>query len=112
MFTHEQRHKNDIGAGKPNGSERFARVEQYREKTVDALHTGADAARVVARRTSRAVRRTGARLDDAADYIQSYDVSRAPSDMGRWLQRHPVPILAVTAVAGFLLARSLRRSRG
>lgn len=106
MFTHE---KNDTAVGKPNGSERFAKVEQYREKTVDALHTGADAARVMARRTSRAVRRTGARLDDAADYIENYDMSRAPSDMGRWLQRHPGPILAMTAVAGFFLARSLRR---
>jgi uncharacterized protein (DUF2384 family) len=111
MFTYERRQKNDTASvGKPNGSERLAMVAQYREKTVDALHSGADTARMMARRASKAVRRTGDRLDHAADYIESYDVSRAPSDMGRWLQRHPVPILAVTAVAGFFLARSLRRS--
>ena len=111
MFTHEQRHKSDgvQTAGKPNGSERYARVQQYREKTVDALHTGADAARVMAKRTSKAVRRTGARLDDAADYIENYDVSRAPRDMGGWMRRHPASILAVSAVAGFFLARALKR---
>jgi hypothetical protein len=111
MITHEQRQKDDaaLRVGKPNGAERVETVEQYREKTVDALHTGADAARVVARRASKAVRRTGDRLDDAADYIENYDVARAPSDMGRWLKNHPAPILAAAAVAGFFLARSMRR---
>lgn len=113
MFTRERRQKNDSDTapsiGKANGSETLPKVEQYRDRTVDALHNGADAARVMARRTSKAVRQTGARLDDAADYIERYDVSRAPSDMGRWLQRHPGPILAVAAVAGFFLARSVRR---
>lgn len=113
MFTHERQQKNDAeqSTGKPDGSERLAKVEQYREKTVDALHTGADAARGMARRASKAVRRTGNRLDDAADYIENYDVSRAPSDMGRWLQKHPGPILAAAAVAGFFFARSLTRRR-
>lgn len=112
MLTHEEQQKHDDtepSMGKPNGVERLPKVEQYRDRTVDALHSGADSARVMARRTSKAVRRTGAKLDDAADYIERYDVSRAPSDMGRWLQRHPGPILAMTAVAGFFLARSLRR---
>jgi hypothetical protein len=110
MLTHEQKQKQDevLPGFRPNGAERLAKVEQYREKTVDALHSGADTARVMARRASKAVRRTGDRLDDAADYIENYDVSRAPSDMGRWLKNHPGPILAAAAVAGFFFARSLR----
>ena len=111
MLSYEPKQRDAAAAplDKPNGAERLAKVEEYREKTVDALHTGADAARIMARRASKAVRRTGDRLDDAADYIESYDVSRAPSDMGRWLKNHPVPILAAAAVAGFFFARSLRR---
>ncbi len=108
MLTYENKQNEDatVPIGKPNGAER---VEQYREKTVDALHTGADTARVMARRASKVVRRTGDKLDDAADYVESYDVSQAPSDMGRWLKNHPGPILAAAAVAGFFFARSLRR---
>lgn len=111
MLTHEREQKHDkiLPEFRPNGAEGRAKVEHYREKTVDALHTSADAARVMARRASKAVRRTGDKLDDAADYVENYDVSRAPSDMGRWLKNHPGPILATAAVAGFFLARSLRR---
>jgi len=111
MLSDEKQQKDDAAApvGVPNGAERLARVEEYRDKTVDALHTGADTARVMARRASKAVRRTGDKLDDAADYVENYDVSRAPSDMGRWLKNHPGPILAAAAVVGFFLARSLRR---
>jgi hypothetical protein len=108
MLTYQQKQKHDevLPEFRPNGT---AKVEHYREKAVDALHTGADTARVMARRASKAVRRTGDKLDDAADYIESYDVSRAPRDVGRWLKSHPVPILAAAAVAGFFIARSLRR---
>lgn len=92
----------------PDGSSE--RIEQYRDKTADALHSGADTARRMAPRANDAVRRTGEKLDDAADYIENYDVSRAPRDMGRWLKNHPGPtMLAAAAVAGFFFARSLRR---
>lgn len=105
-FEQEQTEEAAPLMNKPNGVQR---VEQYREKTVDALHTGADTARVMARRASKAVRHTGNKLDDAADYVENYDVSQAPSDMGRWLKNHPGPILAAAAVVGFFFARSLKR---
>lgn len=111
MLTNQPKQKQDelLPEYRPNGAERLAKVEHYREKTVDALHAGADTARIMARRAGKAVRRTGDKLDDAADYIENYDVARAPSDMGRWLKNHPGPILAAAAVVGFFFARSLRR---
>lgn len=111
MLTYEQKQKQDevLPKFRPNSTDK---VEHYREKTVDALHTGADTARVMAGRASQAARRTGDKLDDAADCIENYDVSRAPGDVGRWLKTHPVPILAAAAVVGFFLARSLRRAKG
>lgn len=108
MFTYERK-KNGaaiLPISKQNGAER---VEQYRVKTVDALHHSADAARIMAKRASKAVRRTGDKLDYAADYVENYDISQAPRDLTAWVKKHPTPFLAVAAVAGFWFARSMRR---
>jgi hypothetical protein len=107
MFTYQRKsHATILPIAKPNGAER---VEQYREKTVDALHQGADAARVMAKRASKAVRRTGDKLDHAADYVENYDISQAPRDLTAWVKKHPTPFLALAAVGGFWFARSMRK---
>lgn len=93
---------------KPNGVP-HPKVEDIREKTVDALHDGADAARVLGQRGKKIGRKAGQGLDSAAEFVDGYDVSRATSDVGSWMKKHPLPIMAAAAAVGFWFSRSLRR---
>jgi len=50
------------------------------------------------------------RVDSMADYLESFDSRRFIGDIGAVVKRNPLPSLAIVAVAGFFIGRSLRRS--
>ena len=92
----------------------LATAEDYRSKTADALHRGADKAREFSSRTSsddaaRLSRRTGEGLDDAADYMERHNLRQIAADCTSWMRQNPGASLAVAMVAGVIVGRALRR---
>ena len=50
------------------------------------------------------------RVDSMADYLESRDSRQFIGDIGAVVKRNPLPSVAIAALAGFLIGRSLRRS--
>jgi hypothetical protein len=73
------------------------------EDTASALHEKGDAAASVAHRTANSLKAT-------ADYIRENDVKSMFNDLGSVVRRYPAQSLVAAGVAGFLIARALRRS--
>jgi len=91
-----------------------ATAEEYRQKTADALHSGAEKARDYSRRASsdrvtRLSRRTGEELENAADYIEHHSLRQISADCAVWMKRNPGTSLAVVLFCGLIVGRALRR---
>jgi ElaB/YqjD/DUF883 family membrane-anchored ribosome-binding protein len=82
-------------------------------QTAAKLHSGGDqltgAAHTVADQLSGVAHSTADKLEAAADYIRATDLKAIGEDLKDIVKRHPGPALAVAAVLGFVVARSLRR---
>jgi ElaB/YqjD/DUF883 family membrane-anchored ribosome-binding protein len=95
-------------------------IDESRKSTAGALddaaarlHSGADQfpgiAQSAADQISGVAHKTADKLEAAADYIRGTDLKAMGEDLKHVVKRHPGPSLAVAAVLGFLVARSLRR---
>ena len=77
------------------------------------LHSGADRfpgiAHSAADQISGVAHKTADKLEVAADYVRETDLKAMGEDLKHVVKRHPGPALAVAAVLGFIVARSLRR---
>jgi hypothetical protein len=83
------------------------------DQTAAKLHSGGDqlsgAAHTAADQLSGVAHRTADKLQAAAEYIRETDLKGMGEDLKDIVKRYPGPALAVAAVLGFLVARSLRR---
>jgi hypothetical protein len=83
------------------------------DQTAAKLHSGVEqlsgAAHTAADQISGVAHRTADKLEAAADYVRETDLKRMGEDLKNVVKRYPGPSLAVAAVLGFLVARSLRR---
>jgi ElaB/YqjD/DUF883 family membrane-anchored ribosome-binding protein len=70
--------------------------------TASSLHSGAD-------QISNFAHSAAERIEHTADYIRETDLDRLYSEVKRNVRRHPGRSLAIAAVAGFVLARVVRR---
>lgn len=91
-----------------------ATAEDYRERTADALHRGAQSARRYSGRASsdratRLSRRTGEELEHAADYVEHHTIRQIASDCRAWMRQNPGTSLAAALVCGVIVSRALRR---
>jgi ElaB/YqjD/DUF883 family membrane-anchored ribosome-binding protein len=95
-------------------------IDESRKTTAGALneaaarlHSGADRfpgiAHSAADQISGVAHKTADKLEVAADYVRETDLKAMGEDLKHVVKRHPGPALAVAAVLGFLVARSLRR---
>ena len=73
------------------------------DQTASTLHEKGDKAATVAHRTADKIQAT-------ADYIRGHDLKDMADDVGSLVRRYPGPSLAAAVVAGFLLARAIRRN--
>ncbi len=73
------------------------------DQTASALHQNSDKAATVAHRAADKIQAT-------ADYIRENDIKAMMDDVGGLVKRYPGQSLAAAAVAGFLVARALRRN--
>lgn len=73
------------------------------DQTASVLHEQSDKAATVAHRTADKIQAT-------ADYIRQHDLKAMTDDVGSLVRRYPAQSLAAAAVAGFLVARALRRN--
>lgn len=77
------------------------------------LHSGGDQfpgkVQSAADQISGVAHKTADKLEAAADYLRGTDLKGMGEDLKHVVKRHPGPSLAVAAVLGFLVARSLRR---
>jgi hypothetical protein len=77
------------------------------------LHSGGEqlsgVARTAADQFSGAAHVAADKLHAAADYVHETDLKAMGEDLKDVVKRYPGPALAVAAVLGFLVARSLRR---
>jgi len=73
------------------------------DQTASTLHEKSDKAATMAHRAADKIQAT-------ADYIRENDLKAMADDVGSLVKRYPGQSLAAAAVAGFLLARALRRS--
>lgn len=73
------------------------------DRTASSLHSGGD-------QLSGAAHTAADKLQATADYIRQTDLKGMADDVQILVKRYPGPALAIAAVAGFLVARSLRRS--
>ncbi|NOT25660.1 MAG: hypothetical protein HOP16_06105 [Acidobacteria bacterium] len=78
------------------------------ETAASAIHRGADDLPGGDRVRSFA-RATADRLSTSADYVRRNDTRRMMSDVKTLVTSHPGPALVVSAMLGFLVARSLSR---
>lgn len=82
-------------------------------QTAAKLHSSSEhltaAAHSAAGQISGVAHKTADKLEAAADYIRATDLKAMGEDVKDIVKRHPGPALAVAAVLGFLVARSLRR---
>lgn len=76
------------------------------ETAASAIHRGADDLPGGDRVRSFA-RATADRLSTSADYVRRNDTRRMMSDVKTLVTSHPGPALVVSAMLGFLVARSL-----
>ncbi len=90
------------------------RAEETTGRTSDALEA-------TARQVERAGRRMGDRvatvadkaasaLGSTAEYVREFDARDAMDEMKDIAKRHPVAVLALAVVAGFLVGRSASRT--
>jgi hypothetical protein len=85
------------------------------ENTTSKTHHIQDgASRVVDKVADMIEDRTGAHeaadtVRSAAEYLREGDLRTLTSDLGRMARQHPGATLAIVALAGFLVARSLSR---
>jgi ElaB/YqjD/DUF883 family membrane-anchored ribosome-binding protein len=73
------------------------------DQTASALHDKSDKAATVAHRAADKIQAT-------ADYIREHDLKAMTDDVGTLIRRYPAQSLAAAAVAGFLVARAIRRN--
>lgn len=73
------------------------------DQTASALHQNSDKAVTVAHRAADKIQAT-------ADYIREHDLKAMTEDVTEVVRRYPTQALAIAAVAGFLVARAMRRS--
>ncbi|MGB7435099.1 MAG: hypothetical protein WBR26_20265 [Candidatus Acidiferrum sp.] len=85
------------------------KLESSRQSTVGALEWTASSLHSGAEQISNLGHSAAEQLEHTADYFRETDLERIFSDVGETVKRHPGKSIAVAAVAGFLLARGLRR---
>jgi len=85
------------------------RLESSRQSTVGALEWTAASLHSGADQISNLAHSTAERIEHTADYVRETDFDRIYSDLEKTVRRYPGRSLAVAAVAGFVLARGLRR---
>jgi ElaB/YqjD/DUF883 family membrane-anchored ribosome-binding protein len=73
------------------------------DQTASTLHEKGDKAATVAHRTADKIQAT-------ADYIREHDLEAMADDVGSLVRRYPGQSLAAAAIAGFVLARLMRRN--
>lgn len=73
------------------------------DETASALHEKSDKA-------ANAAHRTADKIQATADYIREHDLKAMTDDVGSLVRRYPAQSLAAAAIAGFLIARGLRRN--
>ena len=73
------------------------------DQTASALHEKSDKAATVAHRAADKIQAT-------ADYIRENNLKAMVGDVGGLVKRYPGQSLAAAAIAGFLVARALRRN--
>lgn len=91
-----------------------SKADEYRLKTADVLHSGAEKARELGerapgQRSTTMGRQAGDKLEEAADYVERHTLAQVFSDCAVWMKRNPGPSLAIAAATGFVVARALRR---
>jgi hypothetical protein len=95
-------------------------IDESRKNAAGALHQAAaklhsggeqlsGVARTAADQFSGAAHVAADKLHAAADYVHETDLKAMGEDLKDVVKRYPGPALAVAAVLGFLVARSLRR---
>lgn len=72
-----------------------------------ALHDKADS--LASGKVARAAHATADVVQAGAEYLDRRDLSELLADLRGFARRHPGGALLISAAAGFLLARSLRR---
>lgn len=72
------------------------------ERTATSLHSGAE-------QMSEFTHSAAERLQNTADYLREADLDRMIKDVQEFVKRYPGRSLAAAAIAGFLIARGLRR---
>jgi ElaB/YqjD/DUF883 family membrane-anchored ribosome-binding protein len=85
------------------------RIESSRQSTVGALDWTASSLHSGADQVSSFAHSAAERIEHTADYLREKDLDHVYSDIERTVRRHPGRSLAIAAVAGFVLARGLRR---
>jgi ElaB/YqjD/DUF883 family membrane-anchored ribosome-binding protein len=84
------------------------------QSTASTLHSSGEqisgAARAAGEQISSVAHSTANKLQATADYVRRTDVKTMSSDITDYVKQYPGAALAVAAVLGFLLARSMRSS--
>jgi ElaB/YqjD/DUF883 family membrane-anchored ribosome-binding protein len=90
-------------------------IDQRRSTAADGLETAATTLHDKAdhlpggERVSELAHGAADRLSATADYVRTHDVNRIVRDVETLVKRNPGPALAVAAVLGFLIGRSMIR---
>ena len=86
------------------------KLEDSRQSTASALERGASSLHSTSDQLSEFGHTAADRIQSTADYVRQTDLRGMAEDIQDVVKRYPGASLAVAAVLGFIIARSLRSS--
>jgi ElaB/YqjD/DUF883 family membrane-anchored ribosome-binding protein len=89
-----------------------AKLDSARQSAAGRLHDAAKTVRQGGEAVAGAAQSTAKKLAASADYLDSHDAKRMMKDLMEVVKKHPGRSILIAGVVGFLIARTLRSSRG